>query len=165
MCAGQGRDVIGVLAEHPRRADVAALLVELDPGIVEFARASAAQAGLSQIEVVEGDAAFSDIYMRAIPADIVLACGILGNISDADLANTVRNLSMLCRTGAAVIWTRHRLVPDLTTQIRQWFLESGFEELSFDALDNPGRSGIGTARLVAAPVRFRPAFRFFTFTR
>ena len=145
---------------------MSALLVELDRGIVEFARASAARAGLSQIDVVEGDAASSDIYMRSIPADIALVCGVLGNIPDDEVANTVRNLSMLCRRGAGVIWTRHRIEPDLTPQIRQWFVESGFEELSFDAPDNPGRSGIGTARLVAAPVPFQPAFRFFsTFTR
>ena len=30
MCAGQGRDLLGVLADHPRRADVRARLVELD---------------------------------------------------------------------------------------------------------------------------------------
>src|SRR5687767_8302828 len=30
MCAGQGRDVIGVLTDHPRAPDVRALLVELD---------------------------------------------------------------------------------------------------------------------------------------
>jgi hypothetical protein len=166
MCAGQGRDVIGVVADHPRRADVTALLVELAPGMVEVARASAAQASLTQIDIVEGDAASSDIYTRMVPADIVLACGILGNIPDDEVANTVRNLSMLCQKGAAVIWTRHRLEPDLTPKIRQWFVESGFEELSFDAVDNPGKSGIGTARLVASAVPFQPGFRFFrTFTR
>lgn len=31
MCAGQGRDLIEVLATHPRRTDVMARLVELDP--------------------------------------------------------------------------------------------------------------------------------------
>jgi hypothetical protein len=31
LCAGQGRDLIGVLAHHPRRHDVTARLVELDP--------------------------------------------------------------------------------------------------------------------------------------
>src|SRR5205085_3894623 len=31
MCAGQGRDLIGALAGHPRRHDVVARLVELDP--------------------------------------------------------------------------------------------------------------------------------------
>lgn len=30
MCAGEGRDVLPVLAEHPLRADIAALLVELN---------------------------------------------------------------------------------------------------------------------------------------
>ena len=33
MCAGQGRDLIPVLASHPRGRDVTARLVELDPGL------------------------------------------------------------------------------------------------------------------------------------
>jgi hypothetical protein len=165
MCAGQGRDVIGVLSDHPRRADVAAVLVELDPRNVEVARAAAADGGLTQVEVMEGDAAVSDIYAPVVPADIVLACGVFGNVSDADVANTVANLSMLCRAGAAVLWTRHRGEPDLTPRIRRWFVEIGFEELSFDAPDNATRSGIGAARLIATPAPFTPGFRFFTFIR
>ncbi len=31
LCAGQGRDLIEVLSEHPRQADVRARLVEIDP--------------------------------------------------------------------------------------------------------------------------------------
>ncbi|HXO59355.1 MAG TPA: class I SAM-dependent methyltransferase [Candidatus Acidoferrum sp.] len=165
MCAGQGRDLLGVLPAHPRRGDVTAVLVELDHRNVEVARASAAQTGLTQIDVLEADAAVSDIYAPSVPADIVLACGIFGNISDQDLERTVRNLSMLCRTGASVIWTRHRNEPDLTPRIRGWFTESGFEELSFDAIDNESKSGIGTVRLIAEPLPFQPGFRFFTFTR
>jgi hypothetical protein len=38
LCAGQGRDVIGVLAGHPRRGDVRARLVELDERNVAVAR-------------------------------------------------------------------------------------------------------------------------------
>jgi hypothetical protein len=165
MCAGQGRDLLGVLSDHPRRADVAAVLVELDPGNVELGRAAAARGGLTQVEVLEGDAAVSDIYASVVPADIVLVCGIFGNVSDADVENTVANLSMLCRPGAAVLWTRHRGDPDLTPRIRQWFDESGFAELSFDALDNTTRSGIGAARLIATPAPFAAGFRFFTFIR
>ena len=165
MCAGEGRDLFGVLPAHPRRGDVTAVLVELDHRNVEVARASAAQTGLTQIDVVEADAAVSDIYAPSVPADIVLACGIFGNISDQDLERTVRNLSMLCRTGASVIWTRHRNEPDLTPRIRGWFTESGFEELSFDAIDNESKSGIGTVRLIAEPLPFQPGFRFLTFTR
>lgn len=39
--AGQGRDLIGVLAAHPRAADVTARLVEMDRRNVEVARAAA----------------------------------------------------------------------------------------------------------------------------
>jgi hypothetical protein len=46
MCAGQGRDLLGVLVEHPRRGDVRALLVELDPRNAAVAeRTARAEAG------------------------------------------------------------------------------------------------------------------------
>ena len=38
LCAGQGRDVIGVLAGHPRRGGVRARLVVLDEHNFAFAR-------------------------------------------------------------------------------------------------------------------------------
>ena len=41
LCAGQGRDVIGVLTGHPRRDDVRARLVELDERNVALARRAA----------------------------------------------------------------------------------------------------------------------------
>jgi hypothetical protein len=40
LCAGQGRDVIGVLPAHPRRDDVSARLVELDPVLAAEGRAA-----------------------------------------------------------------------------------------------------------------------------
>src|SRR6266568_4249290 len=55
LCAGQGRDLIPVLAEHPRGRDVHARLVELDADNAEFARELAAEAGLGRVEVVTGD--------------------------------------------------------------------------------------------------------------
>jgi len=39
LCAGQGRDVLGVLPAHPRGPDVSALLVEYDPRNAVLARA------------------------------------------------------------------------------------------------------------------------------
>jgi hypothetical protein len=161
----RGRDLLGVLPDHPRRADVSAVLVEIDHGIAGLARAAATVAGLTQIEVLEADAAVSDVYAPYIPADLVLTCGIFGNISITDLERTVRNISMLGHPGTAVIWTRHRQEPDLTPAIRRWFVESGFQELSFDALENESKSGIGVVRLTGAPVAFTPGLRFFTFLR
>src|ERR1700733_14582649 len=59
MCAGQGRDLIGVLASHPRGREVTARLVELDPRNAAAARAAASAAGLPDVEVVIGDAGLS----------------------------------------------------------------------------------------------------------
>jgi hypothetical protein len=85
MCAGQGRDLIPVLASHPRGPDVTARLVELDPALAATARRSVADAGLPGVDVVTGDASLTDAYAGQVPADLVLACGVFGNISDSDI--------------------------------------------------------------------------------
>ncbi|HEY8525579.1 MAG TPA: class I SAM-dependent methyltransferase family protein [Acidimicrobiales bacterium] len=163
MCAGQGRNVLGVLPEHPRRNDVAARLVELDPGIAAEARAGAAAAGLDAVEVVTGDAGVSDAYAGAVPAEIVLACGVFGNISDDDIANTVEHLPELCAPGAVVLWTRGRWEPDVTPAIREWFAAAGFEELAFVAPPDTHVS-VGAHRLTAEPRPFVSGTRYFAFT-
>jgi hypothetical protein len=56
LCAGQGRDVIGVLTRHPRRHDVRARLVELDERNAALARQAAQAAGLGGVEVPRADA-------------------------------------------------------------------------------------------------------------
>ena len=165
MCAGQGRDVIPVLATHPRSADVTAVLLEIDPENVAVARDAVTSAGLRNFEVIQTDASITDAYEPYLPADLVLACGIFGNISDADVQRTAGNLSMLCRPGATIIWTRHRNPPDLTPRLREWFVQNGFLELSFDALENATKSGVGVAQLTGTPKPFQPGFRFFTFVR
>jgi hypothetical protein len=136
LCAGQGRDVIGVLPGHPRRDDVRAVLVEFDGRLAETARELAARAGLDQVEVREADASVVGNYADLLPADVLLLCGIFGNVSDADVERTVRTSELLCAPGATVIWTRHRRAPDLTPSIRTWFAESRFDEVAFEALDS-----------------------------
>ena len=85
LCAGQGRDVIEVLASRPRRADVRARLVELDPRNADAATAAARSAGLDGVEAVVGDAGLADAYAGLVPADLVVACGVFGNLTDADV--------------------------------------------------------------------------------
>jgi hypothetical protein len=162
LCAGQGRDVIGALEDHPRRADVLARLVELDPRNSEVARRSAAEAGLG-VEVVTGDASSSDSYAGAVPAQIVVACGIFGNITDSDIHNFTQLVPMLCDKGATVIWTRHRRQPDLTPSIRRWFAQAGFQELGFDAPSGHPFVGVGSARWKGPAGELRPGETFFTF--
>ncbi|HET6815719.1 MAG TPA: SAM-dependent methyltransferase [Mycobacteriales bacterium] len=135
-CAGQGRDLLEVLADRDDVDGVSARLVELDPTNVAAARrlAVAVPEGV-EIEIVEADAGQLTAYDGAVPADLVLMCGVFGNISDDDVRRTVASLPMLCATRATVVWTRHRREPDLTPSIRSWFAEAGFMEESFVAPD------------------------------
>jgi hypothetical protein len=162
VCAGQGRDVIGGLAGHPRRQDVTALLVELDDRNALVARTAAADAGLAGVQVVRADASNTTVYRDAVPAQLLLLCGIFGNVTDDDVQTTVANASRLCAPEATVIWTRHRRPPDVTSAIRGWFSEAGFEEIAFDS---PGkdRFAVGTCRLVSEPLPYRANLRLFTF--
>ena len=166
LCAGQGRDVIPVLAE---RADVgaSAVLVELDSRNAAIAEASAHDAGLESVRIICADASSPDNYRDAMPADIVLACGIFGNISDDDIRTTVEHLPSLCADGADVLWTRGRSAEhDLTPKIRGWFRDAGFEEIAFAApLDERLSFTVGTQRLTAPPGPFEPGLRLFTFRR
>jgi hypothetical protein len=162
ICAGQGRDLLPVVASHSRRRDVHARLVELDRRNVAAAGEAARAEGLA-VEVVEGDAASLGVYEGAVPADIVLACGVFGNIGDADVERTVAHLPMLCAPGASVVWTRGPSGLDLRPAIRSWFAEYGFVEDFFRA--EPDSWGVGMHRLVAAPRQLDPAVRLFTFVR
>jgi hypothetical protein len=161
LCAGQGRDLIGALARHPRRDDVTARLVELDPRNVDEARHGARAAGLPGVEVVAGDAATLRSYVGAVPADRVLMCGVFGNISDDDVRATVAQADQLCATGASVVWTRHRDPPDLAPSICDWFAEHGFELVSLS--DPESGYGVGVHRFTGTPPPLREDARLFTF--
>jgi hypothetical protein len=152
LCAGQGRDVIDVVAEHARAQDVAAALVELTPELVDFARRRSDEAGVAaQVSVVEGDAARCAHYAGSVPARVILICGVFGNISDDDISATVAAVPGFCAPGARVIWTRHRRPPDGTTRIRAAFGAAGFDEVSFEAPPSPYVLAVGHHRLVADP--------------
>jgi hypothetical protein len=99
VCAGQGRDLIGALPDHPRRDDVKARLVELDERNAALARQSAQVNGLPQVEVVIGDAALTDEYADMVPADLVLVCGVFGNMTDVDVERTIGYCTQLCAHG------------------------------------------------------------------
>lgn len=162
-CAGDGRDLLGVLAARHDAARVTATLLELDERNVAAAQAAVAELGAAHIGVRQVDAGRSDAYAAHVPAQLVLLCGIFGNVSDADVERTARLSPMLCAPGATVLWTRHRRPPDLTPAIRTWFEAAGFEELAFDS---PGEGSyvLGVARLVGPPTPFESGLRLFSFT-
>jgi hypothetical protein len=149
LCAGDGRDTIPVLAARPD-LDVDACLVELDPALADAARTAAAAAGV-EVEVRTADAgAFASVRDR-LPGDVVMLCGIFGNISDVDVEHCVQAARGLVRPGGTVIWTRGSRVPEDPAQDRdpaEWvrglFVSVGFEEVAFVAPpDASYRVGMG----------------------
>jgi hypothetical protein len=164
LCAGQGRDVLGVLPGHPRRDDVTAVLVEFDPRNAELAAQRAAAANLSAVHVREADAGLVSNYADALPADVLLLCGIFGNISEADIHRTVAASESMCAPGATVLWTRHRREPDLTPAVRSWFDAAGFAEVAFYAPPTGTLTGVGVNRLTDGHASQPLPERIFTFS-
>ncbi len=160
-CAGQGRDLLGVLVDHARRTDVRARLVELDPRNAAVAGRAAAAAGLTGVEVVVGDAGLTDHYRDLVPADLVLLCGVFGNIADRDIERTVGACRQLCGTGGSVIWTRHRDAPDRVPLICDWFARAGFEPSWLTEPDND--HAVGVHRFRGVPEPLEPGTRVFGF--
>ncbi len=159
MCAGEGRDLLGVLEHHPRRADIEGRLVELDPALASTARSTS---GPARIEVLCADAGTTSSYSGAVPADLALVCGVFGNITDADMMRTIDLLPTLCAPQATVVWTRHRRAPDATPALRRRLAENGFEEIAFHASEGT-LFGVGMHRLTTPPRPFRDDVRMFDF--
>ena len=182
VCAGQGRDLLEVLVDHPRRSDVRARLVELNLHNAAVASEAVRAAGLDGVEVVVGDASVTTVYDGAVPADLVLLCGVFGHATDDDIRSTIRHLPTLCARGGIVVWTRGGFHPDLRPTIRSWFVEEGFGEVAFQTGPRTGDTsgghgpgsrhqsgrdagdwGGGTNRLIVEAQPYELGIRLFTF--
>jgi protein-L-isoaspartate O-methyltransferase len=82
---------------------VTSLLVELDTELAETARSKATELGLDDVVVRTADAGTTSAYEGHVPADVLLACGVFGNITDADLVLTVSVLPRLLVPGGVVV--------------------------------------------------------------
>ncbi len=161
-CAGDGRDLLGVLENRHDAHRVSALLVEADARNVSRAVETIDRVGLTGVRAEHADAGIARAYAGAVPADLVLMCGVFGNITDDAVRRTITSLPQLCAPDALVVWTRHRRAPDLTPRIRRWFADRGFEEHAFTAPE--GRSyAVGVHRLRGAPAPLIEDQRLFTF--
>lgn len=162
LCAGQGRDLVGALDDHPRAPDVSGRIVEIEPRNTETATRLLADIGADdRIEVVTGDASRTDAYIDAVPADLIGAVGIFGNIADADVQRLIGHLPGFSAPGARVVWSRGITRADLNPQIRGWFADAGFEEVTWQLLD--GTMGLGVHRYVGEPQPLQPGVRLFDF--
>ncbi len=168
-CAGDGRDVLGVLAERKERlpgaiGPVEVALLETDRRNLARAERFCAEAGLPGVRLLDRDAGRSSSYLDTTPADLVLMCGVFGNLTDTDVRRLVGFLPALCRPGGTLIWTRSRRAPDLTPAIRGWLADTGFTELSFTA---PAQvlGSVGANRFDGEPRPLVADQQLFRFTR
>lgn len=162
LCAGDGRDLLPELAARPERT-VAAVLVELDKELAGRARAGAAAARLD-VNVRIADAGATSTFADVVPVDVLMLCGIFGNVADADIRRTIDAVPALLVPGGTVVWTRGRFGDvDLRPSLRRWFVEAGLEEVAYDG--EPESFGVGVARGPSpAAVDIVLPDRVFTFT-
>lgn len=166
VCAGDGRDVLDVLAGRKDRDRVSGVLLEILDELADRAEERIAELGLGErLAVRREDAGWTDAYLAATPADLVVLSGIMGNISAEDIELLVHTARSFCTPGATVLWTRGRMEPDLGPEIRGWFDDAGFEKVRLheDIEGSPMR--LGVERLVAEPTALLPGRRIFTFLR
>jgi hypothetical protein len=164
LCAGDGRDVISVLAARAALPQVAAILIESDPTLALRAREAAADAGLSSVQVRCRDAGALASFCDVVPVDVLMLCGVFGKLEPSAVKTVVDAIPWLVSFGGFVIWTRGGSVPDRRPEIRGWFRSAGLEEVAFEGA--PEQYGVGMNRQLCVPV-LSPAVetsdRLFTF--
>lgn len=149
LCAGDGRDVISVLSARAAQPQVAAVLIESDTTLSHRARKAAAEAGLSSLQVRCGDAGDLASFSDVLPVDVLMLCGIFGNIEHSAVKSVVDAIPQLLSSGGYVIWTRGGSEPDRRPEIRRWFSSAGLEEVAFEGAPEP--YGVGMNRQGSAP--------------
>ncbi|SDD62498.1 hypothetical protein SAMN05444678_11772 [Sphingomonas sp. YR710] len=163
ICGGQGREVIGALEGHERRADVRGRIVELDTKNAAFARAWAQKVQLGNLEVLAGDASLAESYQGLAAVDLVVISGVFGHINNADRMRLIGFLRQICRKGACVVWTSVSWGDGKIESLRKHFLDNMFEEESFETLAGKFAFTIAKNRYVGEPVPFEPHAKFFSF--
>jgi hypothetical protein len=167
LCAGDGRDVLQVLASRDDSARVRTTLIELHPVLAQRARTFAAEAGLIGVTVRSQDAGNTKAYVGSVPADLVMMVGIFGNISHDDVRRTIQTAPQLCRPGATLLWSRGTDRTNQNASVRAWLAEAGFAELGYREFnqDQGGRAALGSARYDGPLQPFVPGRHVFTFLR
>jgi hypothetical protein len=122
-------------------------------------------------DVRTGDASLPATWRDVLPVDVLMLCGVFGNITDTDMERTVAAARSMVAAGGAVVWTRGNRVPGDPTQhpddpaerVRRVFLAAGFDEVAF-VRPADASYRVGVARLTTPSTDPLPD-RLFTFVR
>ncbi len=163
LCSGDARDVLQVLATHPRAAEVTAVLVESDPFLADQIRAGAAllPQGDGKVGVRTADAGAVEVWADAVPVDVVLACGVFGNLERDQVQQCIATLPVACAPNAELIWTRGRGSEDPGPDLDRWLRLAGFEPVARVAPER-ARYRVGVDRYLGAARQPVPGERLFT---
>lgn len=149
LCAGEGRDVVAVLSRR-RPAVGRVVLVERDPVLARRAVEAARAAQLTSVEVRCADAGRLASFADLLPVDVLVLCGVFGNLAHEDVESVAGMIPLLVAPGGFVLWTRGGSEPDRRPEIRRWFAEAGMHEVAFDGA--PAFYGVGLHRRPAEAV-------------
>jgi hypothetical protein len=164
LCAGDGRDVIPVLAAQRASPPVSAHLIECDEELSRRAMKAASSSGLGTVEVRCADAGDPASFSDVLPVDVLLLCGIFGNIEHGRVKDVIDVVPHLLAKGGYVIWTRGASDPDRRPEVRSWFRAAGLAEVSFDGA--PETFGVGVNQRLSGPDRqHRLPSRLFSFVQ
>ena len=164
ICSGDGRDLLDVLDRYPVKDSVHSFLVELDTRLANESGHTASEKNLQNVTVVNGDASLLSIYKDVSRADLILLCGVFGNISNDDIQNTIEALPQISKQGAKVIWTRHLRQPEVMPTIQDLFRTSGFIEVNIKTTDDQSYV-IATYEFKGSPMPLKNDTRLFAFIK
>ncbi len=131
LCCGDARDILGSLPTHPRRTDVQGWLLDINPTLIDTAKQAIIRHGLaSSVSAIIADATMASSYTGVLPANVIILCGVLGNVERDEISRLIRNLRTLCASSAFVIWTRHtRGGPHQVERIQKEFASNQFSSV------------------------------------
>ena len=160
MCAGEGRDLLGVLEDHPAPRRRTRPTRRARPG----ARGDRSRPRTRGDRGVVRRRGHEPRRTRARCQPISSSCAACSATSPTPTSRTrSTSLPTLCAPGAVVIWTRHRRPPDATPAIRaRSSPRTGSTELAFHTPEGT-MFCVGMNRLTAPPAPFRPDARLFDF--
>lgn len=119
----------------------------------------------AHVEVRELDAGLTASWSGAVPADLVLLVGVLGNVDDADLVRVADTVPRLAAAGATVVWTHSGGPEGRCAVVRRELARVGCPETSYAWLDRGDRPSVGVARFDGEPAPLDPGARALTMRR
>lgn len=169
VCGGEGRAVLPVVADHPRRHDVRVTVVDIDAPSIGLARSHAARLGLAHTEARLADAGLTDAYEGLARAHLVVLSGVFAHLSDADVERLLRFLPQVSAPSARLVWTMgDALLAGRAGRTHAAVVRAGFVVEESRGVTRWRRGGwrrheVGLARLAAAPLPLDAGGRLFTF--